>query len=105
MASTSSRPTETSRARAMAATLADVLSKPHANPISIRLMKGRPEVHDRFLIVDDQAWSLGSSLNEFGDRGTLLLKVPYTPWLLPHLEAAWQRADALDAWLADTENA
>ena len=71
MASTSSRPTETSRARAMAATLADVLSKPHANPISIRLMKGRPEVHDRFLIVDDQAWSLGSSLNEFGDRGTL----------------------------------
>jgi hypothetical protein len=48
--------------------------------IEVRVMEGRKSpIHDRFLIADGTVWVLGSSLNEFGDRGTLLLRLPTPP--------------------------
>jgi hypothetical protein len=55
----------------------------HQDPrlsIDVRVMLGRKSpVHDRFLIVDETVWVLGASLNEFGDRGSLLLRLPPPP--------------------------
>ena len=48
--------------------------------IEIKVMAGaKSPVHDRFLIVDETVWVLGASLNEFGNRGTLLLRLPTPP--------------------------
>jgi hypothetical protein len=53
---------------------------PHAR-IDIKVMPGaKSPVHDRFLIVDGWIWVLGASLNEFGERGTLLLRLPREPF-------------------------
>ena len=42
------------------------------------MLEGRKSspLHDRFIIVDDSAYLLGSSLSEFGSRATTLFKVP-----------------------------
>jgi hypothetical protein len=48
--------------------------------IEIKVMAGQKSpIHDRFLIVDDNVWVLGASLNEFGARGTLLMRLPKPP--------------------------
>jgi hypothetical protein len=63
--------------------------------LEVRLMKGkRADVHDRFIVCDDQVWTLGSSLNEFGSRGTMLLRVPHPELILQRLDRAWSKAVA-----------
>jgi hypothetical protein len=48
--------------------------------ITVRVMLGdKSPIHDRFLIVDGIVWWLGSSFNEFGARGTLLIRLPTPP--------------------------
>jgi len=54
-------------------------SDPRLN-IEIKVMAGsKSPVHDRFLLVDDTVWVLGASLNEFGSRGSLLMRLPAPP--------------------------
>ncbi|MBL8918113.1 MAG: hypothetical protein JNJ54_04560 [Myxococcaceae bacterium] len=61
-------------------TLDTVLAQDSRFKIEIKVMAGgKSPVHDRFLIVDDAVWLLGASLNEFGSRGTLLLRLPASP--------------------------
>ena len=64
----------------LAKTLESVrLQDPRLN-IEIKVMPGKKSpVHDRFLIVDGTVWVLGASLNEFGSRGSLLMKLPEAP--------------------------
>jgi hypothetical protein len=65
-------------------------------------------VHDRFLIVDGTVWVLGASLNEFGSRGTLLMKLPATPETggssafsvrTNVFEVHWAKSDLLAEWV------
>ena len=44
----------------------------------IKLLPGRknPPLHDRFLIIDNDIWTLGNSLNSIGDKAGILLKLP-----------------------------
>lgn len=46
--------------------------------VQCHVLKGRSfsPLHDRFIIVDKDAYLLGSSLSEFGSRATTLFKVP-----------------------------
>lgn len=46
--------------------------------VQCHVLKGRSSspLHDRFIIADDAAYLLGSSLSEFGSRATTLFKVP-----------------------------
>ena len=46
--------------------------------VQCHVLEGRKvsPLHDRFIIVDDSAYLLGSSLSEFGSRATTLFKVP-----------------------------
>jgi hypothetical protein len=72
----------------------------NANPLEIKVMAGsRPEVHDRFLLVDDNLWLLGSSLNEFGSRGTMIAPIIYPALIESRLDDNWERAILLEDWL------
>lgn len=77
-----------------------VNSQPQANPLQLKVMIGsRPDVHDRFLLVDDNLWLLGSSLNEFGSRGTMIVPVIYPAIIEDRLEDNWNRAVFLSEWI------
>lgn len=47
-------------------------------PLDIRFMAGgkKPVLHDRFLIIDEQVWFCGNSLNQIGVRQGMILKLP-----------------------------
>jgi hypothetical protein len=61
-------------------------------PIEVRAMTGTAEIHDRFLVVDDRVYLLGSSINNYGARGTMLVRLRSTTVVLGAIEAAWGRA-------------
>jgi hypothetical protein len=46
--------------------------------IECKVLKGNDKspLHDRYIVVDDAVYLLGSSFNEFGSRATTLVKVP-----------------------------
>lgn len=44
--------------------------------VQMRLLSGRSPLHDRFIVIDDMVWLLGSSFNEFGNRASTITKVP-----------------------------
>ncbi|MCL2778717.1 MAG: phospholipase D family protein [Polyangiaceae bacterium] len=68
------------RGDALAKTLESVRAEDPRLNIEIKVMPGQKSpVHDRFLIVDGTVWVLGASLNEFGSRGSLLMKLPASP--------------------------
>ncbi len=57
--------------------LASIRAQDPRLAIEIKVMAGaKSPVHDRFLVVDDAVWVIGASLNEFGSRGTLILRLP-----------------------------
>lgn len=67
----------------------------------VRVMHGKdPPIHDRFLIVDDHVWLLGSSFNEFGARGSMMVRIGGSDRLLEDLEAIWQSSEPLANWIA-----
>lgn len=84
--------------------LLDVLSQLRShqrmNPFEIKVLTGkRPAVHDRFLVVDERIWLLGSSLNEFGSRGTMMVSLPDPDPVREQLTKAWNDAVELEAWV------
>lgn len=99
------------RGDALATTLDSVRSQDPRLSIEVKVMPGQKSpVHDRFLIVDGTVWVLGASLNEFGSRGSLLMKLPASP---VHdtsgtpafsvsssvFDAHWGTSDALADWV------
>jgi hypothetical protein len=85
---------------ALLAQLKHVASQRYTNKISVRVMTGtRPGVHDRFFVVDDRVWLLGSSLSEFGSRGTMMVALPEPAPVREKLLDAWREAEDLEVWL------
>ncbi len=85
--------------------LNNLSSSKSINKIEVHVMSGkRPEIHDRFLLVDNKVWLIGSSLNELGSRGTMITSVASAKLIKKELEVAWNRADALDVWLQKHRN-
>jgi hypothetical protein len=75
------------------------------NPFEVRVMTGsRPDIHDRFLLLDDKLWLLGSSLNEFGARGTMLVSVPDPEPVVREVLAVWDVAPLFDDWYQRRQN-
>lgn len=65
--------------------------------IDFRIMgSGVESIHDRFLLCDDRVWMLGSSLNAYGTRGTMLLSLPEPKSVIPELERVWKKAKTLE---------
>lgn len=70
------------------------------NPFEIKVMTGSsPDIHDRFLLVDSKIWLLGSSLNKFGSRGTMMVALSDPESVREHLTKTWNDAMGLEAWL------
>ncbi len=59
--------------------------------VQYRLLKGKSPLHDRFIVVDDAVWLLGSSFSEFGNRATTIVKVPKEscPYICNTAEKWW----------------
>jgi hypothetical protein len=82
------------------AALRSLQSHERMNPFEVRVMTGtRPEIHDRFLAIDGRIWQIGSSLNEFGSRGTMMLALPDPDAIREDLESAWNKAQTLETWV------
>jgi hypothetical protein len=70
------------------------------NKIEVRVMMGKkPDIHDRFLIADDEAWLLGSSLNEFGSRGTMMVQLRAPASIRAEIDKVWANATDLEQYL------
>jgi hypothetical protein len=91
----------TTEAAHLVTKLAEAQAAVPVNPITVHVMNGEhPPVHDRFLYEGKTLWMLGSSLNHFGGRGTLMLSVPDPDPVLEDLERVWNESPALSAWRA-----
>ena len=74
--------------------------------VKCRLLIGKKaELHDRFIMADDNVWMLGCSLNEFGNRATTLIRVPkdYRQKLIDRAEE-WWKDDTLSVNINDIED-
>jgi hypothetical protein len=68
--------------------------------LSAKVMIGkRPNIHDRFLIIDDQVWLSGNSLNEIGKRAGVIVKLPYPDPIRQHIEQILQECLSLKTWV------
>ena len=89
----------------LASSIKAVKEKGIAN-IQCRLLTGKKaELHDRFIVADDQVWMLGCSLNEFGNRATTLIRVPkdYRKKLIDRAEE-WWKDESLTVDINDVED-
>lgn len=61
--------------------------------IECRVLKGndRSPLHDRYIVIDNTAYLLGSSFNEFGTRATTLIKVPAPEVMIKKAEEWWNK--------------
>jgi hypothetical protein len=76
------------------------------NPFEIRVLPGKAsQIHDRFLLVDQRIWLLGSSLNEFGSRGTMMVALPDPGSVEGELLRAWDNAEPLSQWVTARKQA
>jgi hypothetical protein len=77
------------------------------NKIEVKLMTGKqPEIHDRFLVVDDNVWFSGISLNQIGERAALLMKVYDPEPVISEIEKVWNnpsRTITLEGWVKQRE--
>jgi len=75
--------------------------------IECRVLKGSPSpLHDRYIVVDDDVYLLGSSLNEFGARATTIIKVPTPKRLIEQAKEWWtnnERCPTLEEYLSNKE--
>ena len=61
------------------------LEKEFPNISCVVLNQSTPDLHDRFLQVDDDIWFIGHSFNEIGKSNSLMLKVPDAKEVSAHL--------------------
>ena len=71
-----------------------------STPPEIRVLTGEPDVHDRFLVIDNQVWLSGNSLNTLGERAGMVIRLPDPDPVIPRLEGFWDGATPLANWLA-----
>lgn len=70
--------------------------------VMIHVMPGeKPEIHDRFLIIDDEVWLSGNSLNEIGKRAGVIVKLPYPDPIINNIEAFLKKHLDLKTWVEE----
>lgn len=53
----------------------------------VKVLHGKsPDLHDRFLVVDNEVWFLGNSLNTLGTRASMIIKLPNPDEVLEELD-------------------
>ena len=67
----------------------------------IRVLTGTPDIHDRFLVVDGNAWLTGNSLNTIGERAGMIVRIADPTPIIARLDPFWSAAPTLATWLAN----
>ncbi|MFC1482226.1 VPA1262 family N-terminal domain-containing protein [Myxococcota bacterium] len=80
--------------------LEDLGRKLDISHIDIRVMPGskKPPIHDRFLVIDDEVWLLGSSLNNYGEAGTMMVRIPHPDEVREAITQQYEKAVTFDDW-------
>ena len=71
--------------------------------LEVLVMSGKhPAIHDRFVVCDKIIWMIGPSLNEFGVRGGMAIKIPYPDDVLKAIEdvISAESTLSLETWVA-----
>ena len=91
----------TRRAERLLEAVDKVEGKSGIGSLTVQVYGGqRARIHDRFLIVDDAVWLLGSSLNSFGTAATMLVRLPSSSAVLDLLSEIDRDLVPLDEWVA-----
>lgn len=56
------------------------------------------ELHDRFLVIDDDVWFVGNSLNSLGEKASMLVRLPDPMPVIEQLQSLASAAPGLDAY-------
>jgi hypothetical protein len=84
--------------------LSQLESRKEMSRIKVRVMTGTPAVHDRFLVIDDQVWLTGNSLNSIGERAGMMISLPEPFVVVEKLNEVIhhaQRTKTLSDWVAN----
>ncbi|MDI1278011.1 VPA1262 family N-terminal domain-containing protein [Methylobacter sp.] len=74
--------------------------------VEVMILPGKsPVLHDRFLVIDDEIWFLGNSLNTLGERASMIIKLPNPDEVLRELENMLNQANTFDAYRQQRTNA
>ena len=73
--------------------------KDYSTKPEIRVLTGTPEIHDRFFVVDGNAWLTGNSLNTIGERASMIVRLADPTPVVARLESFWEAAPTLEIWL------
>ena len=89
--------------------LAEYNEKMNGRPIQCKLLLGRGQLHDRFILTDNRGWVLGASFSEFGNRVTTINEIPakYLARIKNHIEKWWYDNNAtmwIDNYAANNSN-
>lgn len=99
-----SNQSDTRQGEALRLGLQNLRDQGYSNRFDIRVMLGDPPpVHDRFLVIDEHVWLLGSSLNSFGSRGTMMVSIPDPVPVRAQLLHSRDEAISLEDWLANRD--
>jgi hypothetical protein len=67
--------------------------------VEVMVLPGKsPVLHDRFLVVDDEVWFLGNSLNTLGERASMIIKLPNPDEVLRELEEMVKQAETFGTY-------
>lgn len=76
--------------------------KTYSTKPEIRVLGGKtPDLHDRFLVVDEKVWFSGNSLHAIGVRAGMIVGLPDPEPVIAYLEDLWNSATPLAHWLAN----
>ena len=77
--------------------LAQLLGTHRLNNLTVLVAEHEEsKFHDRFLIVDDTAWLLGSSLNSLGTQPTMIIRIPNPQVVITEIIALMEKSEPLD---------
>ncbi|MDY4339833.1 VPA1262 family N-terminal domain-containing protein [Xanthomonas sp. LF07-6] len=62
-------------------------------------------LHDRFLVVDDEVWLIGNSLNALGEKASMVVRLPYPDEVIERLQGLITGTPDLDAYIGQVANA
>ncbi len=62
-------------------------------------------LHDRFLVVDDDVWFVGNSLNSLGEKASMIVRLPNPNEVIERLQELISKASTLDDYILKVSRA
>lgn len=82
----------------------EVLNKHQQLKPEVRVIPSS-NLHDRFLVVDDDVWFMGNSLNSLGEKASLIVRLPNPDEVIRQLQELSSKASTLDEYIGKLSRA